>query len=43
MITVDLAGHTLQRPIIARHGTVFICNPAPEGTGVIAGGAQVLY
>jgi len=41
MITVDLAGHTLQHPITANHGASRIyMQPASEGTGVIAGGAM---
>ena len=41
MITVDLAGHTLQHPINASHGASRVyMQPASEGTGVIAGGAM---
>ena len=41
MITVELAGHTLQHPINARHGASKVyMQPASEGTGVIAGGAM---
>merc|ERR1712000_264478 len=41
MITVDLAGTTLQHPITARHGASRVyMQPASEGTGVIAGGAM---
>ena len=41
MISVDLAGNTLQHPINARHGASRIfMQPASEGTGVIAGGAM---
>lgn len=41
MINVDLAGNTLQHPIIARHGASRVyMQPASEGTGVIAGGAM---
>ena len=41
MIDVDLAGHTLQHPINARHGASRVyMQPASEGTGVIAGGAM---
>lgn len=40
MITVDLAGTTLQHPITASHGASRVyMQPASEGTGVIAGGA----
>src|SRR3954451_23808774 len=40
MITVDLAGTTLQHPVNARHGASRVyMQPASEGTGVIAGGA----
>ena len=39
MITVDLAGTTLQHPITASHGASRVyMQPASEGTGVIAGG-----
>ena len=41
MITVDLAGTTLQHPITASHGASRVyMQPASEGTGVIAGGAM---
>ena len=41
MITVDLAGNTLQHPVNARHGASRVyMQPASEGTGVIAGGAM---
>ena len=41
MIQVDLAGHTIQHPIKARHGASKVyMQPASEGTGVIAGGAM---
>lgn len=41
MITVDLAGTTLQYPITASHGASRVyMQPASEGTGVIAGGAM---
>ena len=41
MITVDLAGTTLQHPITASHGASRVyTQPASEGTGVIAGGAM---
>lgn len=41
MITVDLAGTTLQHPVNARHGASRVyMQPASEGTGVIAGGAM---
>ena len=38
MITVALAGTTLQYPVTARHGGSKVCmQPASEGTGLIAG------
>lgn len=41
MISVDLAGTTLQHPINARHGASKVyMQPASEGTGIIAGGAM---
>lgn len=41
MITVDLAGTTLQHHITASHGASRVyMQPASEGTGVIAGGAM---
>ena len=41
MITVDLAGTTLQHPITANHGASRVyMQPASEGSGVIAGGAM---
>lgn len=41
MITVDLAGTTLQHPITSSHGASRVyMQPASEGTGVIAGGAM---
>lgn len=41
MISVDLAGSTLQHPINARHGASKVyMQPASDGTGVIAGGAM---
>ena len=41
MITVDLAGTTLQHPITANHGASRVyMQPASDGTGVIAGGAM---
>lgn len=41
MITVDLAGTTLQHPITSNHGASRVyMQPASEGTGVIAGGAM---
>lgn len=41
MIDVDLAGQTLQHPIVARHSSSKVyMQPASEGTGVIAGGAM---
>ena len=41
MITVDLAGTTLQHPITANHGASRVyMQPASEGTGVIVGGAM---
>jgi small subunit ribosomal protein S5 len=41
MISVDLAGGTLQYPVRARHGASKVyMQPASEGTGVIAGGAM---
>ena len=41
MITVDLAGTTLQHPITASHGASRVyMQTASEGTGVIAGGAM---
>ena len=41
MITVDLAGTTLQHPITASHGASRVyMQPASEGTGVIAGVAM---
>ncbi len=41
MVTVKLAGNTLQYPLTAGHGAskVFM-QPASEGTGIIAGGAM---
>lgn len=44
MITVDLAGHTLQHPINARHGASKVyMQPASEGTGVLLVVQCVLY
>lgn len=41
MISVDLAGTTLQHPIQGRHGASKVyMQPASEGTGIIAGGAM---
>jgi small subunit ribosomal protein S5 len=41
MISVDLAGTTLQHSINARHGASKVyMQPASEGTGIIAGGAM---
>jgi len=41
MISVDLAGTTLQHPVNARHGASKVyMQPASEGTGIIAGGAM---
>ena len=41
MCRIPLKGHTLQHPIVGRHGaTKVIMLPASEGTGVIAGGAM---
>jgi len=41
MIQVNLAGHTLQYPVTARHGAAKVfMQPASEGTGIIAGGAM---
>lgn len=41
LVTVDLAGHTLQHPIKGRHsGSKVYMQPASEGTGIIAGGAM---
>jgi len=41
MVKVNLAGHTLQYPVKARHGASKVyMQPASEGTGVIAGGAM---
>ena len=41
MISVDLAGTTLQHPITANHcASRIYMQPASEGTGVIAGGAM---
>ncbi|HEC16909.1 MAG TPA: 30S ribosomal protein S5 [Sedimenticola sp.] len=41
MRDVKLAGHTLQYPIMARHGAAQVyMQPASEGTGIIAGGAM---
>lgn len=41
MITVPLAGSTLQYPIKANHGASNVyMQPASEGTGIIAGGAM---
>lgn len=41
MITVKLAGDTLQYPVTARHGAAKVfMQPASEGTGIIAGGAM---
>lgn len=41
MVSVSLANNTLQHSIIEKHGaSKVIILPAPEGTGVIAGGAM---
>ena len=41
MVKVNLAGHTLQYPVKARHGASKVyMQPASEGTGIIAGGAM---
>jgi small subunit ribosomal protein S5 len=41
MINVSLHGSTLQYPLQASHGAAKVMmRPAPEGTGVIAGGAM---
>ena len=41
MISVKLAGDTLQYPVTARHGAAKVfMQPASEGTGIIAGGAM---
>ncbi len=41
MVSVDLAGVTLQHPMVARHGAAKVfMQPASEGTGIIAGGAM---
>jgi len=41
MVKVNLAGHTLQYPVKARHGASKVyMQPADDGTGVIAGGAM---
>jgi small subunit ribosomal protein S5 len=41
MRRVELKGHTIQHPIIGRHGaTKIIMVPASEGTGLIAGGGM---
>ena len=41
MITIDLAGTTLQHAIKASHGASKVyMQPASEGTGIIAGGAM---
>lgn len=41
LIEVELKDHTLQHPIISRHGaSKVIIRPASEGTGIIAGSAM---
>lgn len=41
MVSVKLAGDTLQYPVTARHGAAKVfMQPASEGTGIIAGGAM---
>ena len=41
MVSVRLAGDTLQYPVTARHGAAKVfMQPASEGTGIIAGGAM---
>jgi small subunit ribosomal protein S5 len=41
MVSVKLAGETLQYPVTARHGAAKVfMQPASEGTGIIAGGAM---
>ncbi|KPJ68210.1 MAG: 30S ribosomal protein S5 [Coxiella sp. DG_40] len=41
MRRIELKGHTIQHPIIGRHGaTKVIMIPASEGTGLIAGGGM---
>jgi small subunit ribosomal protein S5 len=41
MVTIDLNGKTLHHEIVANHGaTKIFMKPAPEGTGIIAGGAM---
>lgn len=41
MRRVELKGHTIQHPIIGRHGaTKVVMIPASEGTGLIAGGGM---
>jgi small subunit ribosomal protein S5 len=39
MIKVSLRGGTVQHSVVGKHGASFVMlNPAPEGTGIIAGG-----
>lgn len=41
MYRIPLHGHTIQYPIVGRHGaTKVVMIPASEGTGLIAGGAM---
>ena len=41
MVDVDLAGKTLQYPLVGRHGAAKVyMQPASDGTGIIAGGAM---
>ena len=41
MVSIQLHGNTLQHEVVARHGaTKVLIKPAPEGTGIIAGGAM---
>ena len=41
MIDVNLAGDTLQYPLVGTHGAAKVfMKPASEGTGIIAGGAM---
>lgn len=41
MIRVDLKNGTLHHTVIGRHGaSIVMMQPAPEGTGIIAGGAM---
>jgi len=41
MVNIKLKGHTLQYPLMGRHGAARVyMQPASEGTGIIAGGAM---